>query len=807
MCPPQVTTVDENNHVAVVWRNLTVYKPMDLLDGFLVKSMSHKCRKAILRNISGVFRFHDLSAIMGPSGAGKTTLLQCLFGTWSGRYKGKIYRNPLANKASFITQKEEDHLFPCLSVIESIFYASRLKGAQNESKVVEELIDQLDLRNCRHTLVHSCSGGQRKRLVIAQELASEVKPKILFIDEPTSGLDSNVSFTVLTQLQKLCMAHGMAIIATIHQPSYKILKLFDQLYVLSRAGKCLYQGRPEVLRSYLSQFQVNCPNGHNPADVIIDAAAINTVCLLDEEEPTDCFSRSHRSSRSSSKSSSAVAKSQVNKTTTNLSSNSCHLYPFTSHFTTTTNNCLNNCNHTNNHNNCLHLSPPPTSFSSHPISYSSSSPPNGPASQQQQRKNHQQQQPKESTTISIVTPLDEKELLKVRLLEESSAKLIEFEMDSIDTSSMSEVEEMRENRNHLSLRHMMYLLRRSFLHGTCREPLWLFIRVGLHVNSAGYYYRPNCTEQVPLSRLREESNIDRNISYLFFNLLFLMFAALMPTVLTFPSEIKIFMNEHRNGWYSTASYYMAKTLTEFWIQLILPYLYSLFTYYTTQQIGLNSWVDAIPFATKSSRFNNFVSISILASYIAQGVGFFIGAIFTTNFNISIFVATVIMLFNFLFSGFFVRSNSMGRAQFITYLSFIRFAFEAILLTIYGQKRCHSDENGVRLSDSGSSFASNDQSDSEYNNVISVVMFKFELNDKDYSTHFTALTFHLILWRLVTFFILYCKVNPEINFRFPNLSCLSPRKIFSAKCCLYFSTLVIIISLAFIIFSVYYLITE
>uniref|UniRef100_T1KQF9 ABC transporter domain-containing protein n=1 Tax=Tetranychus urticae TaxID=32264 RepID=T1KQF9_TETUR len=700
MCPPPAVTCDENNHVAVVWRNLTVYKPMDLLDGFLVKSMSHKCRKAILRNISGVFRFHDLSAIMGPSGAGKTTLLQCLFGTWSGRYKGKIYRNPLANKASFITQKEEDHLFPCLSVIESIFYASRLKGAQNESKVVEELIDQLDLRNCRHTLVHSCSGGQRKRLVIAQELASEVKPKILFIDEPTSGLDSNVSFTVLTQLQKLCMAHGMAIIATIHQPSYKILKLFDQLYVLSRAGRCLYQGRPEVLRSYLSQFQVNCPNGHNPADVIIDAA----------------------------------------------------------------------------------------------------------------------------------------EMLKVRLLEESSAKLIEFEMDSIDTSSMSEVEAMRENRNHLSLRHMMYLLRRSFLHGTCREPLWLFIRVGLHVfvalllsmlydgnigvdngclrvNSAGYYYRPNCTEQVPLSRLREESNIDRNISYLFFNLLFLMFAALMPTVLTFPSEIKIFMNEHRNGWYSTASYYMAKTLTEFWIQLILPYLYSLFTYWTTSQIGLNSFIDAIPFTAGSSRFNNFVSISILASYIAQGVGFFIGAIFTTNFNISIFVATVIMLFNFLFSGFFVRSNSMGRAQFITYLSFIRFAFEAILLTIYGQNRCHPSEpgslSGSRLTNN-SAISSETTSDSEYNNVISVVMFKFELNDKDYSTHFTALALHLILWRLITFFILYFKVNPDINLRAPNLSCLSclsPRKIFSAKCCLYFSTLVIVISLAFIIFSVYYLITE
>ncbi|XP_074604255.1 ATP-binding cassette sub-family G member 1-like [Brevipalpus obovatus] len=743
-----VIPMEEASRVAVVWKNLTVYKPMDFLDGCIIRSMSRKCRKAILRNISGVFRFQDLSAIMGPSGAGKTTLLQCLFGTWTGQYRGKIYHNPMANKASFITQREEDHLFPCLSVIESIFYASRLKGSTADSRVVQELIDQLDLRGCQNTLVNSCSGGQRKRLVIAQELAADVKPKILFIDEPTSGLDSNVSFTVLAQLRKLCITHGMAIIATIHQPSYKILKLFDHLYVLSRSGRCLYQGLPEVLRSNLAEFQINCPNGHNPADVIIDAAAISTVrsSMDDGEGTTECF-------------------------------------------------------------------------------YFSKS-----------------KRPKE-LAISMTNNMDEKELLKVHLLEESSAKRIECEMDSIDTNSMSEVEYMRENRNHLNLRHMMYLLRRSFLHGTCREPLWLFIRVGLHlfvalllsmlydndiglsdgclwVNDKGYYHNPNCSDRISLTTLREESNIDRNIPFLFFNLLFLMFASLMPTVLTFPSEIKIFMNEHRNGWYSTASYYFAKTLTEFWIQLILPYLYCLFTFWSTQQIGLSTWQDAIPLISSTSRFKNFVAISILASFIAQGIGFMIGSIFATNFNISIFVATVIMLFNFLFSGFFVRSNSMGKAQFITYLSFIRFAFEAILLTVYGQDRCSLAVNkststtttttlSPLLSSSPSSAflgaTSTRSPKNEFNRITSVVMYKFELHDEDYSQHFTALLIHLFLWRLLTFLILYFKVNPDSCSRISFPSNLG-KKLISAKCCLYFSSIIIVISLAFIIFSVYVLIT-
>lgn len=37
-------------------------------------------QKKILSNISGEFKSHELTAIMGPSGAGKTTLLNILAG-------------------------------------------------------------------------------------------------------------------------------------------------------------------------------------------------------------------------------------------------------------------------------------------------------------------------------------------------------------------------------------------------------------------------------------------------------------------------------------------------------------------------------------------------------------------------------------------------------------------------------------------------------------------------------------------------------------------------------------------------------
>lgn len=219
----------------------------------------------------------------------------------------------------FITQNEEDHLLLNLTVEEvrqrarcdscnsyslaqqAIRFASKVKNsarshscrcvqkcADISSDLVASLIDQLDLERCRHTLVGKCSGGQKKRLAIAQELASHEKPKIIFMDEPTSGesitshhitplqcssltsqphlnfspgIDSSVSYLVLKQLQELTQRHGIAIVATIHQPSYKILELFDQLYILSRRGKAIYQGTGYRVRNAINAdrcaFQVD----------------------------------------------------------------------------------------------------------------------------------------------------------------------------------------------------------------------------------------------------------------------------------------------------------------------------------------------------------------------------------------------------------------------------------------------------------------------------------------------------------------------------------------------------------------------
>ena len=95
------------------------------------------------------------------------------------------------------------------------------------------------------------------------------------LDEPTSGLDSVSCHQCVKLLRDL--AHNpeqpMAIAASIHQPTARILQNFDRIYVIAVNGQCLYDGPTDQLVPYLSRFNLACPTYHNPADFVVEIAS------------------------------------------------------------------------------------------------------------------------------------------------------------------------------------------------------------------------------------------------------------------------------------------------------------------------------------------------------------------------------------------------------------------------------------------------------------------------------------------------------------------------------------------------------
>jgi len=185
-----------DNKTSIAWIDMTYSK----------KTFLWSEEKTIINKISGYFNFGSLNALMGSSGAGKTTLLKCL----SGRHRSglsnqtQIYLSSTDKiRTCFINQVQTEHLILSLTVRQSLIYASKLKNSRIDLYVdhnnnVNNLMDELMISDIENTIVGKCSGGQQKRIAIALELTSIIKPNMLCIDEPTTGLDSdaaeNVSF-------------------------------------------------------------------------------------------------------------------------------------------------------------------------------------------------------------------------------------------------------------------------------------------------------------------------------------------------------------------------------------------------------------------------------------------------------------------------------------------------------------------------------------------------------------------------------------------------------------------------------------
>jgi ABC-type multidrug transport system ATPase subunit len=113
------------------------------------------------------------------------------------------------------------------------------------------------------------SGGERKRISIGYELITN--PSLMLLDEPTSGLDSSTSLRI-TKILKNEAARGMAVLATIHQPSADLLFLFDRVMVLSD-GFTIFNGPPKHVEEFFSHWGFKMPRYANPADKLSSIAS------------------------------------------------------------------------------------------------------------------------------------------------------------------------------------------------------------------------------------------------------------------------------------------------------------------------------------------------------------------------------------------------------------------------------------------------------------------------------------------------------------------------------------------------------
>eukprot|EP00908_Phaeocystis_cordata_P014262 Transcript_25360.p1 GENE.Transcript_25360~~Transcript_25360.p1 ORF type:complete len:606 (+),score=229.90 Transcript_25360:111-1928(+) len=235
--------------------------------------------KVLLPPNSGTLCAGELACILGPSGAGKTTLLSALSGQGDAALTSGSVRldgaPPARGALGYVRQR--DIFVASLTVHETLIFTAQLRMSADATRAevharVAQLAKDLGLEHTLKTAIGSTmqrgvSGGELKRVNIAAELLS--MPRVLLLDEPTSGLDSTYALTVGTRLRAYARAHGVAMLAAIHQPSSQLVRLVDTLVLMAPSGRTVFRGVPASLGARLHAMGRDVPPEVSLADHVM----------------------------------------------------------------------------------------------------------------------------------------------------------------------------------------------------------------------------------------------------------------------------------------------------------------------------------------------------------------------------------------------------------------------------------------------------------------------------------------------------------------------------------------------------------
>ncbi len=189
-------------------------------------------------------------SLVGPSGSGKSSLLRAVIGLQKP-LAGTVETGLAPAEIGMLFQ--DDALLPWKTARDNVALGLTFTGVERRAALeqADTWLERLGIAGFGHRFPRHLSGGQRKRVALAQVLA--MTPKLLLMDEPFASLDAIVRARIVQEVAQLVERGRISVLLVTHDLE-EAIGLSDCVYLLSQGP------RAHVTRDY----QVPIPRPRDP---------------------------------------------------------------------------------------------------------------------------------------------------------------------------------------------------------------------------------------------------------------------------------------------------------------------------------------------------------------------------------------------------------------------------------------------------------------------------------------------------------------------------------------------------------------
>ncbi len=204
----------------------------------------------ILRDVSLDVQQGDIFAFLGPNGAGKTTTMRIVLGLLNATAGSALVLGEDLSTSKEMRRKvgvlfERHGLYERLTVRDNLDHYARLFGIGDRQRKVEEVMEEVGIKDRGDDAVFTLSTGLKRRAGLARALLGE--PEVLFLDEPTSSLDPQAQKDFRTIIQDLGQRRRMTVFLNTHNLD-EVQRICSRVAILDR-GSVRLSGTMEEIRS------------------------------------------------------------------------------------------------------------------------------------------------------------------------------------------------------------------------------------------------------------------------------------------------------------------------------------------------------------------------------------------------------------------------------------------------------------------------------------------------------------------------------------------------------------------------------